>query len=248
MQAKRSTKYRKYVERICERCSAPYTTRSDTKQRYCSMTCSTSTKMPRPCQRCAAVFFVPTANPRKFCSRACKTGTDEQRFWAAFTRTETCWLWDRYISGAYGRMRWRGEMTLAHRVSWMIHFGEIPAGSLVLHKCPGGGNPRCVNPAHLAIGDYLENSHDMMKDGRHWSSTGIWHPYAGEKAGAAVMTEAQVIEARLRIRSGELCRDVAQSLGVNKGTLACAVRGQSWTYLTDPPPVRMKRGGGVYPD
>lgn len=253
MQAKRTMLNRKYVERHCRRCNDPYTTRSDTTQWFCSLRCGRLARgesIERSCRRCEAPMVIGRMSPRQFCSRLCKTGTDEERFWASFIRSENtpCWNWSKYISGDYGRMRWRGEMTLAHRVSWMIHVGPIPDGLFVLHKCPGGGNSRCVNPAHLAIGDYLENSHDMMKDGRHWSATQAWRPYVGEQAGAAVMTEAQVIEARRRIRAGELCQDVARDLGVNKGTLACAVRGQSWAYLTNPPPVRMKRGGGVYPD
>lgn len=250
MQGKRTTRRRVYVERICTRCSVPFTTRSDTKQNHCSTTCARSTQAPRTCTRCGQTFLTRRLSDQRFCSVLCRNGTDEQRFWAGFTRRSDaeCWLWKKYPSSTYGRMRWRGEMTLAHRISWEIHNGPIPPALLVLHKCPGGGTPRCVNPGHLAVGNHEENADDMMKDGRHWSTTGLWHPPLGEQAAVAVLTEAMVIQARQRVRAGELCKDVATSLGVNPGTLVCAVKGASWKYLIDPPPVRMKRGGGVHRD
>ena len=248
MQSQPITRRRTYVERICTRCDAPYTTRSDTKQRFCSMTCSTSTKAPRTCERCEGSFSVRLASRQRFCNAQCRRGTDEQRFLAHFTQSakSECWLWTGYLSGNYGRMRWCGEMTLAHRISWMHFVGPIPDGLLVLHKCPGGGNPRCVNPSHLGVGDYVENADDMMRDGRHWSATGVWSPPPGERSAGAVLTEAMVSEARLRVRGGERCKDIAAEWRVVKGTLPCAVSGRSWRHLTNPAPVRLKRGGGVY--
>lgn len=48
-------------------------------------------------------------------------------------------------------------MLRAHRVSWQIHFGPIPKGKLVLHKCD---NKRCVNPNHLYLGTQGDNNYD----------------------------------------------------------------------------------------
>ncbi len=56
----------------------------------------------------------------------------------------------------------------AHRISWMIHNGEIPMDHFVCHKCD---NPSCVNPNHLFIGTRQDNINDMMikKRSRHFS-------------------------------------------------------------------------------
>lgn len=70
-----------------------------------------------------------------------------------------CWWWTRAINKkGYGDCGFRGSIWRAHRVSFTIHKGEIPAGldlDHICHKpseCPGGvtcPHRRCVNPDHL---------------------------------------------------------------------------------------------------
>jgi hypothetical protein len=90
------------------------------------------------------------------------------RFWNKVHKTETCWLWTaaklpkgyEYIGKGFPRFK----MALAHRVSWMIHFGPIPDGLDVLHSCDC---PPCIRPDHLWTGTHLDNMLDKVSKGRH---------------------------------------------------------------------------------
>lgn len=88
------------------------------------------------------------------------------RFWKYVKKTELCWLWvgatDRHGYGLIGRGGSSGN-ALASRVSWNIHFGEIPDGLNVLHRCD---NPPCVRPDDLFLGTHADNTRDMMNKGR----------------------------------------------------------------------------------
>lgn len=77
-----------------------------------------------------------------------------------------CWEWIGSCShNGYGRMYLpeTKKVEQAHRVSWKIFKGAIPNGLLVLHKCD---NPPCINPEHLFLGTYKDNSDDKIKKGR----------------------------------------------------------------------------------
>ncbi len=90
--------------------------------------------------------------------------------------TKTCWEWKgNFHPDGYGRIDCRidkSRLTIrAHRLSYALHKGAIPAGLLVRHSC---NNPRCVNPYHLHLGNSADNVRDMVaanrqvKGDRHW--------------------------------------------------------------------------------
>ena len=75
-----------------------------------------------------------------------------------------CWVWTRCVnSTGYGSIGVDGKMVNVHRFSWRLHFGEIPKGQYVLHKCDVRA---CVNPQHLFLGSQLQNIRDGQGKGR----------------------------------------------------------------------------------
>lgn len=91
----------------------------------------------------------------------------EQRFWDKVEKTESCWRWHGAKNDfGYGRINLGGRnegVDRAHRVSYRLHFGEIPKGKVVCHSCD---NPECTRPDHLFLGTKQDNSLDMIRKGR----------------------------------------------------------------------------------
>jgi hypothetical protein len=78
----------------------------------------------------------------------------------------------------YGRVWINGKNIFAHRIAYVLKYGEIPVGMSVLHNCPCGDNPACVNPEHLSIGTHIDNMRHMKERGR--AATGArngWNLY-----------------------------------------------------------------------
>jgi HNH endonuclease len=66
-------------------------------------------------------------------------------------------------SGGYGRASYQGKRLRAHRLSYMLSVGPIPAGMVVCHSCD---TPPCINPAHLFLGTQSDNMKDAAAKGR----------------------------------------------------------------------------------
>ena len=92
--------------------------------------------------------------------------SDDERFsFIGYDIVDDCWKWRGTVgAGGYGVIKTSLGVEKAHRLSYRIHFGEIPKGEHVLHSCD---NPICVNPSHLRVGSRSDNMQEMWDKKRH---------------------------------------------------------------------------------
>lgn len=73
---------------------------------------------------------------------------------------DACWEWTGCIGDdGYGKTHAFGKIMRAHRLSYILHIGEIEEGLMVLHRCD---NTKCLNPSHLFLGTGKDNGADMV--------------------------------------------------------------------------------------
>ena len=148
----------------------------------------------------------------------------EQRFWAKVRKSflkDGCWPWQAHCNDdGYGKIKIDGKVISAHRLSWEIHFGPIPEGMKVLHKCD---NPPCVRPDHLFLGTDLDNHKDCVTKGRDF------HIY-GSQHWAAKLTEAIVKECR-RLSKTQTARSLAKKYNISESIMGQVIKGKRWKHV-----------------
>ena len=121
-----------------------------------------------------------------------------------------CWLWEGNMhSKGYGSFEFMRKTQSAHRVSWLIHFGDIPDKLYVLHKCD---TRCCVNPNHLFLGTPKDNTQDMIRKKRFWCK----------------LTDEQVLAIRADPRSQ--CT-IAREYNIGQSTVSNIKRREQWSHL-----------------
>lgn len=141
-----------------------------------------------------------------------------ERFWNKVAKSESCWEWNSASdSSGYGRFHYNGRLDSAHRVSWILKYGPVHKGMLVLHKCD---NRKCVNPSHLFLGTHKDNMQDMAKKGRH----GI--PTHSNK-----LNSSDVIQIYKLRDSGLLQREIALIFGISQKQVRRILSGENWKLI-----------------
>jgi len=148
----------------------------------------------------------------------------EERFWEKVDKRnpDQCWEWTgaRDQQG-YGSIR---PFRKASRASWVIHFGSIPDGMYICHRCD---NPSCVNPSHLFLGTNADNLRDMRAKGRAYNPG-----TPGEKNVSAKLTEIEVTEIRSRYANGEGSHSqLAAHYGVSSSLIGQIIKRQIWKHI-----------------
>jgi hypothetical protein len=169
--------------------------------------------MQKMCEWCKKKYQAPPSRKRRACSRGhafLLLAVDN--FWSRVTKSRGCWSWRGAKSWGYGRIGF-GK---AHRFSWELHFGPIPKGLFVLHKCD---NRQCTNPRHLFLGTQADNLRDMALKGRSAS---------GERNARAKLTDRTVKLVRQARAKGETLAAIGSRFGVSATTVLRAVRRECW--------------------
>jgi predicted XRE-type DNA-binding protein len=149
-----------------------------------------------------------------------------ERFWTKVDKRSPtqCWPWlGAVVPDGYGfllgtpvdgKVRW----IRAHRLSWEIANGSIPAGGHVLHHCD---NPACVNPAHLYVGSHQQNMRDRAERKRGKEQH-------GESNTNAKLSAAKVEAIRVLIAGGLSQTEVARMFGMSQPQVSRIVRRVAW--------------------
>jgi hypothetical protein len=130
---------------------------------------------------------------------------------------DNCWLWQgsRYYTN-YGQTSWGGKKYTAHQISYIIFNGLILEDQIVRHTCD---NRRCVNPKHLILGTYHDNSIDMVKRNHQIHQK---------------LTQEDVIEIKTALKKPYcgIQKELAKKFNVKSNTISMIKTNKAWAWLT----------------
>lgn len=152
----------------------------------------------------------------------------DDRFWTKVDKNHSsgCWLWLANCNNkGYGLFRPGGTLPkqLAHRLSFSEACGDIPKGGLILHSCD---NPRCVNPAHLRMGNHKANTADMDSRGRRVSN-----PQRGGSNPSSLASDETVTNIRRQYVEGVAFADMMAHFSLPLSAIKEYCIGRSFGHL-----------------
>lgn len=163
------------------------------------------------CSRCGKTGRHGIATHIKFCAI-----DPMPRFWAKVNKTVGCWLWTgSKTSRGYGDLTVMKRHVLAHRFSYEVKYGPVPAGMHVLHKCD---TPLCVRPSHLFPGTDADNMLDKARKGRN--------------TGSLTLDQVREIKAALKDWTYGLSAKLANKYGVTLTTIGAIKSGRNYGHVT----------------
>lgn len=117
----------------------------------------------------------------------------------------------------YVQVKREGKNLLAHRMMYAALIGPIPEGLLICHSCD---NRKCVNPEHLFLGSYKDNTQDMMKKGRHVGALGYRN--------GAKLKEKDLGKILWMLHCGPTQKTISKIFGIDPSTVSDINTGKTW--------------------
>lgn len=168
--------------------------------------------------------------PRRWLAGHQRRTRIEVRFWRFITRgaPNDCWEWqgNRNKKG-YGIIAEQTGRTLAHRLSWIIHYDPIPGDLRVLHTCD---NPPCCNPSHLFLGTQADNVRDMDNKGRRGNGGGT--KALGELSHQAKLKSTDIPVIRRLHKEGATYAEIARRYAVSAQSINAIIAGKTWKHIS----------------
>jgi len=139
-----------------------------------------------------------------------------------------CWDFIGYINKwGYGEIHIGGKVNAshhnAHRISYIVHKGEIPDGFFVCHSCD---NRVCCNPEHLFLGTPKENMDDMYQKGRNTH-------LKGEACSWATLKNEDVLKMLKLFEKGFNASQVAKKFNISRAHARDIKLGKRWGHIGD---------------
>ena len=137
-----------------------------------------------------------------------------------YSHLSQCWHHTRAAaSHGYGQITINRQAWLTHRLSYHVHngFPDLKSDQIVLHACD---NKMCVNPDHLWVGTFKENSVDASRKNAM---------AFGERHGRCKLTETQVKKI-ISWKRGDnpTLTELAKRYGVSYSTVVAIRTGRNW--------------------
>lgn len=150
----------------------------------------------------------------------------ENKFWSFVDKKDTnnCWEWKGILyKQGYGRFYHHSTSERkAHRISFIIHFGEILKEVVICHRC---NNRKCVNPNHLYSGTHMDNMKDLQNS----------NILKGENNPASKLTEDIILKIRNEYKSKKISMySMANKYDVSQTLISKIICGYVWKHVGGP--------------
>lgn len=135
-----------------------------------------------------------------------------------------CWGWlgGTYPNG-YTKMGCcpNGIRPLGHRISWLIHNGDIPTDKIVCHTCD---NRSCTRPDHLFLGSILDNIRDKQNKNRI---------PLGDNHVNSKLNSIKVLKIKELLNNKYSHIKIAKMFDVSRSSISNIKNGKTWSHLKE---------------